>query len=261
MQVVAVDILGSFPESTEGNAYVLVAADYFIKWVEAYAIPNQEAITVAKKLTEQMFCWFSPPDQLHSDQGKQFESKFLEEICQILQIKKARTTPYHRQCDGQVERFNRTLLHMLSTTVKDHPFDWEEQLPKVCMAYKISIHSSTGFSPFFPMFGRQPNLPIDLVYPVHSKAPTTVNDYAQNVRADLKTAFQLVREKLQKSHEHRKEYYDRKVHGNPYESGDLVWLHNAVIPRGSSKKRHHPRTGPYKVVTSPLHHRNGQNSK
>lgn len=73
MQVVAVDILGPLPESTAGNSYILVAGDYFTKWLEAYAIPNQEAVTVARKLVNQMFCRFSPPEQLHSDQGKQFE--------------------------------------------------------------------------------------------------------------------------------------------------------------------------------------------
>ena len=67
MQVVAVDILGPFPESTMGNSYILVARDYFTKWTEAYAIPNQEASTIAQKLVDQLFCRFSPPEQLHSD--------------------------------------------------------------------------------------------------------------------------------------------------------------------------------------------------
>ena len=83
--MVAVDILGPLPESEEG---VLVAADYFTKWVEAYAIPNQEAVTVARKLTDEMIYQFSPPDQLHSDQGKQFESELLKEVCKIFRIKK-----------------------------------------------------------------------------------------------------------------------------------------------------------------------------
>ena len=106
MQVVAVDILGPLPETEQGNRYVLVAGDYFTKWVESYAIPDQEATTVAQKLTDEMFCRFSPPEQLHSDQGKPFESKLVEEICKLLQVKKTRTTPYHPQCDSMVERFN-----------------------------------------------------------------------------------------------------------------------------------------------------------
>ncbi len=149
MQVVAVDILGPLPESTAGNSYILVAGDYFTKWIEAYAIPNQEAVTVAQKLVDQMFCRFSPPDQLHSDQGKQFESVVMQEVCKILVIKKSRTSPCHPQCDGLVERSNRTLLSMLATTTHSHPYDWENQLLKVCVAYNTSVHASTGYTPFF----------------------------------------------------------------------------------------------------------------
>ena len=248
LQVVAVDILGPLPESEEGNSYVLVATDYFTKWVEAYAIPNQEAITVARKLTDEMFCRFSPPDQLHSDQGKQFESELLKEICKIFRIKKTRTTPYHPQCDGQVERFNRTLLHMLSTTIKEHPFDWEDQLPKVCMAYNTSVHSSTGFSPYFLMFGRQPKLPIDLAYPLDQSSPCSVKDYAESLKINLESAFQRAREQLNTHHEHRKEQYDKKVYGDPYKEGDLVWLHNPAVPKNSSRKLHHPWSGPYRIT-------------
>ena len=69
MQVVAVLILGPLPESDNGKRYILVARDYFTKWFEAYAIPNQEAKTVVEKLANELFCRLSPPKQLHSDQG------------------------------------------------------------------------------------------------------------------------------------------------------------------------------------------------
>lgn len=110
MQLVAVDILGPFPESDQGNNYVLVVGDYLTRWMEAFAIPNQEATTVAKVIT-------------HSDQGKQFESELISNICKLLGIAKTRTTPYHPQSDGLVERFNRTLLSMLRTAATEHPFD------------------------------------------------------------------------------------------------------------------------------------------
>ena len=74
MQIVCVDIMGPLPETERGSKYVLVVADYYTKWVEVYGIPNQEATTVAVKLVDEMFCRFSPPEQLHSDQGHQFES-------------------------------------------------------------------------------------------------------------------------------------------------------------------------------------------
>ena len=106
---------------------------------------------------------FSPPDQLHSDQGKQFESNLIAEICALLQIKKSRTTPYHPQGNGLGERFNRTLLNMLSTIVKNE-LNWEQCIQNVCLAYNLSVHSATRFTPFFLMFARQVKLPVDLLY-------------------------------------------------------------------------------------------------
>ena len=160
MQVVAVDIAGPFPESEAGNRYILVVGDYFTKWMEAYAIPDQEVKTVATKLVDEFFCRYSLPEQLHSDQGRQFESQLMKEICDLLNIAKTRTTAYHPQCDGLVERFNRTLKHMLSNTLKDHPFNWEQWLRKVCMAYNSSIHSSTGYTPYCLLFGHEARLPL-----------------------------------------------------------------------------------------------------
>ena len=153
MQIVAIDIMGPLPETEASNSYILVAGDYYTRWMEAYPIPNQEAVTVTQKLVNELFCRFSTPEQLHSDQGSQFESDLIAEVCKILNIRKSRTTPYHPQCDGLIERFNRTLLDMLATTCKDHPFDWEDHIRKVCMAYNTSTQSTTGYTPFFLMFG------------------------------------------------------------------------------------------------------------
>ena len=132
MQTVTVEIMGPLPETPSGNLYVLVAGDYFTRYMEVYPIPNQEAVTVAKKLTDELFLRFSTPEQLHSDQGRQFESDFIVEVCKLLHIEKSQTTPYHPQGDGSVERYNRTLLSMLSTTVKDHPHNWEDHIRNVC---------------------------------------------------------------------------------------------------------------------------------
>ena len=96
MQTVAVDIVGPFPSGESGNTYVLVASDYFSRWVEAYGIPNQEAVTVAKKLVDELFCRFSIPEQIHSDQGRQFESNLVQEICKLLHVNNTVSSPVRR---------------------------------------------------------------------------------------------------------------------------------------------------------------------
>ena len=151
MQLVAVDILGPLPKSDSGNSYILVAGDYFTRYMEAYPIPNQEATTVAWKLVNELFCRFSPPEQLHVNQGRKFESEsdVIGEICSLLHVHNSRTTPYLPQGEGMVEQFNCTLTSMLSMVLTDHTQDLEEMLPKLCLAYNSSVQSSTGYTPFF----------------------------------------------------------------------------------------------------------------
>ena len=225
-------------------------ADYFTKWMEAYAIPNQEAPTIAQKLVDEFFCRFSLPEQLHSDQGRQFESAIISQICSILHIEKTRTTPYHPQSDGLVERFNRTLTAMLATYADTHPFDWEYHLPKVCMAYNASEQVTTGYSPFYLMFGRQARIPADLICapPQTSQSTPSQSEFAKSLCSSLSEAYQYVCKSSFHQIKRQEELYNRKVHGMPHKKGSLVWLYNTVIPRGHSKKFHRPWTGPYQVV-------------
>ena len=106
-------------------------------------------------------CRFGAPDYLHTDQGRNFESNLFSEICKLLGVSKTRTTPYHPQSDGLVERFNHTLLNMLSIAAQR---DWDVQLPLIMIAYRTSVQESTGATPFSLMFGREAHLPIDVWY-------------------------------------------------------------------------------------------------
>ena len=196
MQLVAIDILGPLLESEAGNSYILVAADYFTQWVEAYPIPYQEATTVAKKLTDDLFFRFSPPEQLHFDQGLQFESTVIAEVCKLLGIAKSCTTPYHPQGDSLVKRFNRTLLAMLATAVQERPFKWEEYLRRLCMAYNTSVHPTTGYTPFYLMFGRQARMPIDILYGTPTPQVSSPAEYAERLRQDLELAYRRMRVQL-----------------------------------------------------------------
>ena len=250
MQMVAIDILGPLPQTQSGNKYVLVAGDYFTKWMEAYAIPNQEASTIAQKLLNEMFCRFSLPEKLHSDQGRQFESEIIKQLCRLLKIEKSRTTPYHPQSDGFVERFNRTLLNLLSTASGQHQPEWDMNLSKLCLAYNTSVQSTTGYSPFFLMFGREARLPIDICHDQPTSAVPASQQYGQYVlnqsEAFLK-AFEAVRQNVSRKQCHQQELYNRRVHGDPFSTGDLVWLFNPAVGKGQSRKLLRPWTGPYRV--------------
>ena len=111
---VALDVLGPLLTSESGNKHILLIIDYFTRWPEAYSLPNQEATTVAEVVTKEYVCRYGFPLELHSDQGRNFESQVFQEMCHLLGIRKTRTTPLHPQSDGMVEQMNRTLEAQLS---------------------------------------------------------------------------------------------------------------------------------------------------
>ncbi len=137
---------------------------------------------------------------------------------------------------------------MLATTSKEHPFEWESHIRKVCMAYNTSVHPTTGYTPFFLMFGRQARLPVDLMYASDKPAQTSHAEYATQVKASLENAYWQVRENMRVKLGRQKELCDIKVHGKPFEPDEHVWLHSPVVPRGMSRKLHHPWTGPWRIV-------------
>jgi transposase InsO family protein len=164
MERIAIGIMGSLPVSKNGNKYLLVKMDYFSKWPEVYPLPNQEARTVATVLVREFFCRFDIPMELHSDQGRNFESELMKEVCAILGIHKTRTTPYHPQSDGMVERFNRALAAQLSLFVNENHTDWDEHLSTVLLAYRTAVHKSTGQTPAKMMMGRELRRPVDVIF-------------------------------------------------------------------------------------------------
>ena len=252
LQRVAMDIMGPLPETSRGNKYILVIADYFTKWSEAYPIPNMEAITVAKCLVNEFICRFGVPEQLHSDQGRNFESKVIKNICDLLQIRKTRTSPYHPQSDGLVERFNRTLLNLLSIAVVDAEHDWDVQLPLLLFAYRTSMHETNGVTPFEMVFGREVVLPEHLMFnlPVSTKQVLQEGvEYVDYLKKRFQLVHQYVRQNAQKGMQRQKTGYDQKENTRcVFRKGDHVWLYTPAVPKGKSPKFHRPWQGPYQVL-------------
>ena len=141
-----------------------------------------------------------------------------------------------------------TLLNMLSMAVTERPFEWERHLPRLCLAYNTSVHPTTGYSPFFLMFGRPVRMPINIMYGTPTPRPSSIPKYVKDLCGDLESAYERVRVCMGEQLDRQKELYDRKAHGEPFKQGDLVWLHTPVVSRGKSRKLHRPWTGPYRVV-------------
>jgi uncharacterized C2H2 Zn-finger protein len=249
MERVAVDMLGPLPVSDSGNKYILIAMDYFTKWPEAYPLPNQEAETVAKVLVDQFVCRFGAPAELHSDQGRNFESQVFAEMCKLLGIKKTRTTPLHPQSDGMVERYNRTLEHQLAIFVNENQRDWDEHIPLLLMAYRTSTHELTGITPAKMMMGRDLSIPLDLVmgHPPQRSQESRLS-YVARLKESLDVAHKFARERLKLTAERMKTRYNVKATAVRLDVGASVWLYRPQRKKGISPKLSKPRVGPYTIV-------------
>ena len=155
-QQLALDLVGPLPTTDRGNQWILVLTDHFSRWQDALALPDATATTVATTLEERVFCYFGLPEQIHTDQGTQFEGELLTELCSRWHISKFRTTPYHPQGNGMVERGNRTLGDTLRTMLLHRSQkDWDLLLPQIMRAYRATPHSVTGLTANLLLLGRK----------------------------------------------------------------------------------------------------------
>ncbi|MGH0120359.1 UNVERIFIED_CONTAM: hypothetical protein FKN15_067744 [Acipenser sinensis] len=250
MERVAVDVLGPFPRSKRGNRFVLVALDYFTKWPEAYALPDQEAETVAEALLEGFFSRFGVPQELHSDQGRNFESRVFAGMCRHLGIKKTRTTPLHPQSDRLVERFNRTLAMQLAVTTAAHQRDWDTHLPVVLLACRSAVQDSTACTPALLMLGRELRTPAELAFGRPPDAPSVPPgpEYARRLQDRLESAHSFARDQLKAAGVRQKRNYDLRVRGRHFTAGELVWVFSPKRQRGRCPKLDSHWLGPCHVL-------------
>lgn len=154
--------------------------------------------------------------------------------------KKQRTTAYHPQCDGQVEKFNSTLLNMLSKHVASDQRNWDVEIPYVMMAYRYSVNETIGFRSAMLMFGHELRLPLNVVF---GECPGLIRDeteYTSNLREKLESSSKKVRDNITRAQKRQKDYFDRKVSGKTINVGDKVLLYELAVKVGQSPKLHCP---------------------
>jgi len=135
-------VVGHLPQSQKGNMYILVMCDYLTKWLEAYAIPNHKAETIARIFVEEIVFRYGVPRKLLTDRGTEFLSTLIKGVNDYFEILKLNTSPYHPQTDGLVERFNYTLASMLASYANNKQSDWDEHIPLCLFAYRNDVHEA-----------------------------------------------------------------------------------------------------------------------
>ena len=244
---VQIDLTGPHPPAN-GYTYICTCICAFTKYVIAVPIRDKKATTVAKVLVERVILPFGSPNNILTDNGKEFENELWHEICRVLEINKQKTTTYHPACNGAIERWHRTMNSLLGKTVQTNQKDWPQKLPYVVSAYNGSRHDSTGFSPNFLMFGRELNVAVDIALGNPEGPPQSVNDYAAHLTENMANAYELVSNQLQRSAERNKQNYDVGVKLKQYQPGDLVWVYSPRQFQGRTPKWSRCFSGPFEVI-------------
>ncbi|XP_073792914.1 retrovirus-related Pol polyprotein from transposon opus [Danio rerio] len=230
LELVCIDYLSLEPDSSD-TRNILVITDYFTKFSWAFPTKDQTAKTVASVLWENLICHFGFPKRIHSDQGANFESELVKELCTLAGVK-SRTTPYHPR-GNPVERFNRTLLDLLGTLSDKKKEHWRKYVRPLVHAYNCTRNDATGESPFLLMFGRQPRLPIDLCFGINPKGynSKTHTHYVTELKQRLRYAYKLAVQNAEKRQLMNKARWDKKVTAASVEVGDRVLIKNVNIRR------------------------------
>ena len=202
---------------------VLVVTDHFTRYAQCYVTKNQTVLTVANELVNKYFTNFGWPDKIHTDRGTSFKNELFHSICQMAKIRKLRTGSYRPQTNGQCERFNQTLLNMLGTLPNDAKKWWQDWVPTLTHTYNCTTSKTTGFSPYYLIYGRQPKLPIDIEYGVGiTDSYKDCKSYAAKLEHRLKWAYEAAQRYIDKETQRYKKYYDQNFHCATLRSGDLV---------------------------------------
>ena len=221
----AIDTCGPYTTSHAGNKYLLTFVDMYSGWPEFYAIPDKSAQTVATVILEKIIPRHGCPAVLLSDNGTEFINAVVKEVCKVLNIYRVRTSPYHPQSNGKLERLHRVWNDIASKNMQD-PRSWDEMIPSALLALRTAIHETSQYSPYYLMTGRDPMLPLDTL--LRPRARYMGDEPHRQILENHHKAMVKVLQNSKRAFERSKRHYDRKVKGNDLKVGDPVYLFNTT---------------------------------
>ena len=246
----AMDILGPLPVTEEGNQYLLVICDRFTKLTRAIPLAEITAMSVVSAFLDHWVAAYGIPDSTLSDNGPQFASVLFQGVLDMLGVKANYATPYHPQTNGQVERFNKTIVRQLRHYVSEHVKTWDQYISILTTAYNSQVHSSTGEVPLaFVTPRRVRSIAVRRPLPTREdggSTPTPTESKAE-FAARLENLIPKVRAEMDKAQKRYKRTFDKKVRNAKHvpEQGDWVLVHSHT-PTGG--KLVFQTKGPYQVL-------------
>ncbi|CAM4850035.1 unnamed protein product [Rotaria magnacalcarata] len=237
---IGIDLMGPFPTTSRQKKSLLVIVDYFTRWIELFPMRTTTSTNIAQILINEVFSRYGLPKYILSDNGPQFVSNIFEDFCNSLGIEQKFTANYHPQ-SNMTERVNRTLKPIIAIFAQRSPRSWDKEIQKLAYAMRTSINETTGDTPAFLMFGRDPRTPLDLIVgdPIEGLPTTTfeqtqVQNYKTSLINNLRIAFNMVHEHSEVEKWNQKEKYDRHTSQRQFEVGDLVWVATTIAKLGDN---------------------------
>jgi hypothetical protein len=243
---IGIDIMGPLPRTLTGKRYIVLAIDFFTKWIEAEAIEEADAQTIVKFLHSKIVCQHGVPKELISDRGTEFLNELLEEFERTYRIKHIKTTAYHPQGNGQTERANQTVKNILAKTTKTYD-TWDHYLDSALFAARTIRQNSTTYSPFELVYGRNPQREFNVSIP---KTGTYEDRIWAYIIRDI-ARLQLVRKKagvfIEKAQERQRKKQDQKASAEKLQIGDQVLHYRNIVDSSWSAKLEPKWEGPFFV--------------
>ncbi|MCO5555449.1 hypothetical protein L7F22_008994 [Adiantum nelumboides] len=248
------DAIGPLPMTGKRNAYILIAVDYLSRWAEAKAVKQITSKEMGKFVYEHICCKFSVPLELLSDRGPGFRGELFDFLCSKLNIQHRYSSPYYPQCNGLNERFNGELVQIVTKMTQTHGRTWDSELPCALWAYRTAVKTSTWFSPYHLVNGKEALLPIEVKIPalkLLSLGNGEQNNTWQKRLLDLQ-CLQLDRILALNYYEEVTKKAQIKanecVKDKGIEKGDLVLRYNSKLDNTFQKKFQIKWEGPFTVV-------------
>jgi hypothetical protein len=249
--ILAIDLMGPFPQTQRKNTQLLVVVDHFSKWVELFPLPKATAAAVARKLEQEAFCRFGAPRHLLSDNGRNLASNIMKSVCKTWGIKHKFTTYYHPQANI-TERINKNIGAIMRTYVARRHAKWDEYLPEVALALRTAVSDTTGFSPCMLNFGREIQTPLDRRLEDEDDGDFESRiEHKNSLIERLEEIYIQARSNTEKAQATQAKYYNRRHKKVVFSVGDLVCLRTHFKSDKSRKimrKLCHRWSGPYQVV-------------
>lgn len=251
MQQWCFDVHGPLPETTRGNKYIVLFVERFTGWPEGVAVPHQQSNLIGELLVKEIICRYGSFETLTSDKANNLvRSEVIQKLCTEFAINTRHTSAYHPEANGQVERYFQTIDQILKKFVSQHQKDWDLHLSFALAAIRFSLNETRQESPAFMMYGRDPNLPIDLSLPLPrlERENFEAVNHPQNMIRHTQEMSKLIKQNLEKSREKTKQKFDSQHQTNNLKIGELVLLTKLETQEGKSKKLDYIWKGPYRVT-------------